>query len=85
MQGQTYTTTATLSDKRTLLLDSPVPIPAGRVRITVEALPPAPSGLEFLARLQTIHASLQASGHQPPTKQEVDSRLQIERDTWEES
>lgn len=84
MQGQTYTTTATLSDKRTLLLDAPLPIPAGRVRIIVEQLPQAPSGSDFLVRLQAIHAHLEASGHQSPTRQEVEARIQIERETWEE-
>lgn len=84
MGSQTYTTIGTLSDERTLRLDKPVPLPAGRVRITIEQLPSRPAGADFLARLQAIHVTLRQTGHQPPTGEEVAARIQRERESWEQ-
>jgi hypothetical protein len=84
MRSQTYTTIGTLSDERTLRLDKPVPLPAGRVRITIEQLSSAPMGEDFLTRLRAIHATLRQAGHQSPTGEEVVERIQRERESWEQ-
>ena len=41
MMTARYTVNGTLSDQITVILDEPVALPAGRVRITVEAAPEA--------------------------------------------
>ncbi len=41
MMTAQYTITGTLSDPQTVILDEPLALPAGRVRITVEKLPEA--------------------------------------------
>ena len=79
-----YTTTGTISDKNTLILDGPIPLPVGRVRITVERITPPPTGDNFLAKLHALQKTLQASGYRPRTKTEIDTQIQVERDSWDE-
>lgn len=77
-----YTRTATLADGENLKLDEPVPLPAGRVRVTVEVLV-EPEGNNFLDKLAAIHHALAQSGHQPPTAAQVEAQLKAERDSWD--
>ncbi len=79
-----YTTTGTISDKNTLILDGPIPLPVGRVRITVERIMPPPTGEHFLTKLHALQKSLRASGYQSRTKTEIDDYIQAERDSWGE-
>ena len=79
-----YTTTATLTNKRTLILDASPPLSTGRVRVTIEHLPLVSAESNFLARLEAIHARLLQSGYPSPTVSEVTARLQNERDSWED-
>ncbi len=79
-----YTTTGTISDKNTLILDGPIPLPVGRVRITVERIMVPPTGENFLAKLHTLQRALRASGYQSRTKSEIDGQIQAERDSWGE-
>jgi hypothetical protein len=79
-----YTTTATLSYKKTLILDEPIPLAGGRVRVTVEQLPEALLGTAFLVKLRAIHQRLRESGYQSRSKEEIDAQIKAERDSWEE-
>lgn len=82
--ADSYTTTATLSNKKTLVLDEPVPMAGGRVRVTIEQLPETQSGVNLLERLSAIHRALQASGYRPHTREEIDAQIRAERDSWGE-
>lgn len=75
--------TGTLSDEQTVILDEPVPLPIGRVRVTVETLPAAKSDGAFLTKLEAIRQALRASGHRFRTKEEIDAQIQAERESWE--
>jgi hypothetical protein len=79
-----YTTTATLSNKKTLILDEPIPLTSGRVRVTVEQLPEVLSGTAFLVKLCAIHQRLRESGYRNRSKEELDAQIKAERDSWEE-
>ena len=78
-----YTVTGTLSDKHIVILDEPVSLPAGRVRVTVEALPTAKSDGAFLTKLSAIRQDLRASGYRFRTKEEIDAQIQAERESWD--
>jgi len=78
-----YTMTGTLSNKQTVVLDQPVPLPSGRVRVTVTTLPASQPKKSFLAKLEAIHQTLRASGYRPRTREQVDAQIQAERDSWE--
>lgn len=78
---QAYVVTGTLTDGNNLVLDEAVPITTGRVRLVIEVLSPAPA-TNFRAVLDGIHERLQASGHKPPTPEEVRARVRAERDNW---
>ena len=77
-----YTVTGTLSDERTVVLDQPVPLPTGRVRVTVVILPATQSKVPFLVKLEAIHQALRASGYRSRTRKQVDAQIQAERESW---
>ena len=76
-----YITTGTLNNDQTVTLDEALPLPAMKVRLSVEPLAAAPrrSHDEVIAE---IWARQKARGHVPPTREEVDAYLQAERDSW---
>lgn len=58
-----------------------------RVRLTVlkdEHEPPRGSYEAMMRTLELIHAELRAAGHKPPTREEVDARIEEERCSWED-
>ena len=78
-----YTVTGTLSNEQTVVLDQPIPLPAGGVRVTIVRLYATQSKAPFLARLEAIHQALRASGYRPHTREQVDAQIQAERASWE--
>jgi hypothetical protein len=83
MTEQAVVVTGRLADEQTVVLDAPINLPPGRVRVTVETLPIAEPGGEFLGKLAAIRRALRSSGYQPRTKEEIDAELQAERSSWE--
>jgi hypothetical protein len=79
---RTITETGTLSDKQTVILDKPVPLPIGRVRVTVEMLPPDKLEGTFLSKLKAIRQALSANGYRSRTKAEIDAQIKDEREAW---
>jgi hypothetical protein len=78
-----YVGTGTLSNEKTVTLDRPVPLPPGRVRVTVEPLPrEQPSG-DLRDRLNVIRETLHASGYHFRSRDEIDAQIQAERESWE--
>ncbi len=81
--SDSYTTTATLTGNKTLILDESLPL-AGRVRVTVEELTESEQKNAFLAKLKAIHQSLANSGYQPRSKAAVELQIREERAIWDE-
>ena len=80
---ESYVVTGTLTDPRTVALDEPLPAGTHKVRLVIEPLEPKPKRpLDEV--LTEIHERLRQSGHQPPTKEEVDAYIREERDSWNE-
>lgn len=79
-----YTVTGTLSHNYAgAIFDKPIPVGFKRVRITFEALPEENVDNDFMLLLDQIHARLSASGYIAPTREEVDSDVDKERDSWD--
>ncbi len=76
------TETGMLSDNQTVILDKPVPLPVGRVRVTVEMLPPDNLEGTFLSKLKAIRQTLSENGYRPRTKAEIDTQIKDEREAW---
>ncbi len=77
-----YTVTGALSNERTIILDQPLPLPAGNVRVTVVILAETQAQAPFLVKLEAIHQTLRASGYSPRTREQVDAQIQAERESW---
>ena len=72
-----------LSDERTVILDKPVPLPPGRVRVTVEPLPGERPDGDLLSKLIGIRQKLFANGYAFLTKEKIGAQIQAKRSTWE--
>lgn len=81
--NDTYITTATLTGRKTLVLDDVLPV-TGRVRVTIEQLPEAQVAPSFLVKLQAIHHALAQSGYQPRTAEAINAQIHDERMGWDE-
>ena len=79
---QTYRVTGALTDNRHVLLDEPIPLPAGRVRVVVEELSNEPK-LDLTAFERLLRERQAARGHVPRTKEEIDAYLNAERASWD--
>lgn len=80
---QAYVLTGVLADGRTLELDETLPVPNGRVRVTIEALVEKPSMThdEYLAWLSQRQ---QQRNYVAPSREDVDEYLRTERESWDE-
>ena len=56
----------------TLELDKALPMPPGRVQVTVQPVPQPPVNDPFWARMEQLWAGQQARGHAPRTVEEVE-------------
>ena len=79
-----YVTTATLTNKKTLILDKALPHLPRRVRVTIEELPKAQMTPSFLVKLRAIQQTLAKSGYQSRSKEVIDAQIRAERDSWGE-
>ena len=78
-----YIVTGRLTDAQTVSLDEALPLTPTRVRLVVEPLLSAPPR-QYQEIMAEIRERQRTRGHKPPTRAEVDSYLQTERDSWEE-
>lgn len=81
-----YETTGTVTANGTIVLDAPLPLAEGKVRITVlpEPEPSPPKPRQSLSEyLEALHARQAARGHVPMTGEEVDAYLRAERESWD--
>ena len=70
----------------TLELDEALPLPAGRVRVTVRPCPDPdqPNPARFWNMMEQIWTGQHARGHVPRTREEIDAEIQKLRDEAEE-
>ena len=80
--GKTEIVTGTLVDDRTVALDKPVSLRPMKVRVAIEPLDDKQSRLYRPEVVSKIYAAQAARGHRPPSREEVDRRIQSERDSW---
>ncbi len=78
----TFTTTGTLTDDKTLTLDTPAPQGVGRVRVTVETIA-EPQPLNLVEFFDDLREEQQARGHVPRTREEIDAAMREERAGWD--
>lgn len=78
---QAYIVTGTLQGSQSVHLDEPVPIATERVRVTVQSLLPV-SVRSPAEILDGIWARLKTAGHVPPSREEVEQRIQENRNSW---
>lgn len=76
---------ATLRPDGILVPDERLPLPAGRVRLSVESVEPTGqvNAPRFWQMMQGIWSNLQASGFQPRTREEIDAEIRALRDEAE--
>ena len=75
--------TGELKDAKTIVLDEPLPVAAGRVEVAVRVVPTVPPPKltleEFVRELRARQA---ARGHSPRTAEEIREAMRIERASW---
>ncbi|MBI3990051.1 MAG: hypothetical protein HY347_10605 [candidate division NC10 bacterium] len=76
-----YIVTGTLTNARTVKLDEALPLKPTKVRLVVEPLSPV-FQRPYKEVLAEIRERQRARGHQPPTREEVDTYLRAERESW---
>ena len=62
---------------------SEVPLPPGRVRVTVEVLPNEQSDADWTVRLGSIQETLRASGYRFRTRTEIGAQIESECEGWD--
>jgi len=80
--GKPEIVTGTLIDDRTVALDKPLTLRPMKVRVTIEPLDEKRRRPYRPEVVSQIHAAQAARGHRPPSRDEVDHRLKLERDSW---
>src|SRR5262249_23727550 len=81
--AKAYVLTGTLKDEQTVILDQALPLTSGRFRLTLEPLPPE-SRKPYQEVVAAIRQRQSARGHQPLTREAVDTSLTKERENWDE-
>jgi len=81
--SEAYTGVGTLSDEKTVILDQPIHLPPGRVRVIVEPLPGEQMENVWLDTLHAIRESLRESGYRSRTREEIDEQIRSERASWD--
>jgi hypothetical protein len=79
----TYVTTGLLKDGVTLLLDQPLPISEGRVRVTVQSVASGSAQQPLEEYLADLRARQAARGHVPRSREEIDAQVREERESWD--
>jgi hypothetical protein len=77
-----YVVTGTLTGGRTVELDESLPA-AGKVRVTVEVVAPAPPKQSLGEWLDDLRQRQAARGHVPRSREEIDAQIREERESWD--
>jgi len=77
-----YIVTGVLTDNHTVQLDEEMPLAGVKVRLVIEPLAEQKEQ-SYQSVLAMIRKHQEQRGHQPPTRADVDTYLQEERNLWE--
>jgi len=80
--SKVYTGVGTLSDGKIVVLDHPLCLSPGRVRVLLEPLSGEQAEGDWLTKLKEIRQSLRESGYQSRDKEEIDAQIRSERESW---
>ncbi len=80
---QAYIVTGTLTDDHTLALDEALPLKGGRVRVVVEVLERSEAS-DHARFMDEMRERQRRRGHVPRTREEVDTFLSAERNSWDD-
>ena len=81
MSTKPFVVTGKLTDEHTVTLDEALPLSPTRVRLVLEPLSPEPRR-PYREVMADIRRRQCARGHRPPSREEVDSYLRVERESW---
>jgi hypothetical protein len=84
MSESPLTLEAVVKPDGTLELGEKIPLPPGRVQITIVPIPELPPNDPFWQRMQARWAAQRARGHVPRSAREVEEERQAVREEWEE-
>lgn len=84
MQPGTVEIEGTVREDGTLVVEEKLPLPAGRVRVTVQPVSAMTPADQFWAGMHAIWAGQAARGHVPREKAEIDAEIKALRDEAEE-
>ena len=74
--------TGTLIDDHTVALDKPLSLKSMKVRIAIEPLEEKQPRRYRPEVVSKIYAAQAARGYRPPSREEVDQRIEADRDSW---
>ena len=80
--SQVYHVTGELTDSQHVILDEPIPLPPGKVRVMVEQVPTVPKP-DLPTFERTLRDRQRVRGHVPRTKEEIDAYVSAERESWD--
>ena len=84
MSANTVVIQGVVKPDGTLELEGKVPLPAGKVQVTLHSVPELPEGDPFFDMLKGIWAGQQARGHLPRSVEEVEAERRQFREELEE-
>lgn len=84
MSASTVVVQGVVKPDGTLELEGKVPLPAGKVQVTVQPVPELPADDPFWQRMQAIWAGQKARGFVPRPAEEVEAERRQAREEWEE-
>jgi hypothetical protein len=84
MSASGITVEGTITPDGILALDQKLPLPSGRVQVTVIPLPELPNGDPFLQRMRVLWEGQKARSFVPRTVHEVEAERQAMREEWEQ-
>ncbi|HEY7427704.1 MAG TPA: hypothetical protein VH682_25970 [Gemmataceae bacterium] len=84
MKPNTIEMEGTVQEDGTLVLPEKLPLPAGRVRVTVQPVSAMTPAEQFWAGMRAIWAGQEARGHVPREKDEIDAEIRALREEAEE-
>jgi hypothetical protein len=79
-----YIVTGTLTDEKTVHLDEPLPVSAGRVRVIVEQSPAPRQKQSWQDYFAGLRSRQLARGHIPRSAADIEAQMREERDSWDD-
>ncbi len=84
MRANTVVLQGLVKPDGTLELEGKVPLPAGRVSVTLQPVPYSQETDPFFVMLRGIRAARERAGLRPRTREEIDAQIREIRDEFDE-